>query len=286
MVNGWSSSPPAADDFGAACTIGPVPTALEELEALSQPSPPSSRRRARAAGLATVALAAMVVPPGHGAVILTLTPSRGIHAGDALLALTVLTAGTLLMRSLRSPPRSHKGPAAIVALAPAGTCVAVLALLNLNDAYQATAPTANLAVALGIASVGGIGAYLLARSRAYRSGPAVPSMEVLVPAVVIGYLVDSAVLPSGTAFGPMLLATCIATASGRRAAHVVHYAVLAVGLAVLNVTALTDIAGLDVVLAHNGGGVFRTLALGTVLAIGGVGDVLLGNHDACVARAA
>ncbi|MGH9181545.1 MAG: hypothetical protein ACRDY5_07515 [Acidimicrobiales bacterium] len=255
-------------------------TALEGLDA----RPPSWPILAGAAVLVGAGIGTILLSPVKGAVLIALTPSHGLHTGD-LLALLAVAAAYARVSTVRAPATRRPRRLATTALVPAGAALVAVALLNVNDSFQAAAPPVALVCALAILALGGAGSCLFFRSSlGARSAPGVPALAAAVPALLAGCLLDGAFLPSGTAFGAMLLAISVCVSPERRLVDRAHYVLIATCLGGLNTAALADLAGLDVVLAHNGGGVFRTLALGTVLVAGGTVDLLTGSRGAPDAR--
>lgn len=218
----------------------------------------------------------MAVLPPVGAVVVTITAMHGLHASDAVLLAIAAFVVRRALRRTAEPGASQPGDRPFrmprferplpLAYAAIGAGLVILGLVGSTDAKAWSTGTFTVALLPIVAvSVGAIGGTVT-------SGGS--SAVWLAGAAFVGYVVDSVLQPTGTAFGPAFLAGALARSGDRRECG--HYHVIAMALVSLNVLSLADVADVDVVLADSGGAVYRTIALGTVLVVGVYGDRLRG----------
>ena len=238
--------------------------------------------------LVVAALAIIVAQPFHGAVLVSLTPEHGFDAGDLLAVPFLVAAGTL---ARGSPPRRGASPVGAdrgatapggaattrreaLCAVPLGLALLAVALLGSADVRRRWGARPALLVAAGVVGAGVAGTLAFAGAHGRRGGRRrAPWYLLAFAAVTAGALADTAALPSGTVFAA--LAPVLLVASTRRPGlRAAHWYLLAATLSAANLVALADVAGLDVVMASESGGPARTVALGAVLTIGGLGDHL------------
>jgi uncharacterized membrane protein AbrB (regulator of aidB expression) len=90
-------------------------------------------------------------------------------------------------------------------------------------------------------------------------------------ALVVGFVIDGWVQPSGTLFGPALFAAVIAISGSTVRARVLA-GVLAGAFMLLNAASLADLGDVDVRMSASGGGRARSVGFGVLL-------VALSAHD-------
>jgi hypothetical protein len=226
-----------------------------------------------AVSLVLAALLLVASAPIRGPIILTLTNRRGVDLGD-LTALPLLWAATALVRPSLPALGLHRfePPPARLHGAAIGSCLVVAGSLVLSGASRHL-PRASAIAALALVALVALALATLPWRPGLTGWP--------VAAFVAGALVDVTTLPTGTLVGPALLAAWLAChrasdepAPARAAPHGSNHLMAAIvaGCGVLNVLSLTDIAGVDVVMARHGGGPARSITLGLVIvavAIGG-----------------
>lgn len=227
----------------------------------------SSFRLASALLLAlTGALVWVGLQSHRGPVLLALSRSHGVDLADGALLPPLLWGTALLAGTFH--PRVVRPSRAVAATLVA--CFAVVTGLlggldlsranrRLGSEFDTLAPAAFLVLAILSVVTTTAGAYPWPRSTRRRFGTA-------VLAVSVGLVVDVAVLPSGTVFGPAALAGCLAARGPGRAR--VALLVLIAASVVISAASLADLGGLDVLLARSGGGGARGLAFGAVALVG------------------
>jgi hypothetical protein len=219
-----------------------------------------------------VALAVVVVAvqPWHGATLVALSPRHGVDEGDLLaLALLVPAAaafartavGRAVAARIRSAPLLLGAPAAAGAL---GFALLLIGVLDIGDVLEEPGRAAE---ALGIfvfALAFGWVVVALAAGSPPLPAPRGRVQLICAMSLVAGFVVDSWMRPSGTVFGPALLAAAVALTASTPGARRVAVG-LVVALTLLNVASLTDFRGIDVQMAEHGGAPARSAAVGVVL---------------------
>jgi hypothetical protein len=104
------------------------------------------------------------------------------------------------------------------------------------------------------------------RSDGWRIGHPYRPWHVVVALFLAGCLVDAAVAPSGTVFGPLLAAVGFAATATRRLPVVVGWGIVAL-FTLVTVVALAHEGGLGDRLARDDGGQTRAAALGALLVV-------------------
>lgn len=225
--------------------------------------------------MAASAIALLAVRPFRGAVLLTLTARNGVDTGD-LLALPPLVAAVTILKGRLPRPEAWGTPT----LAPFGAAILLIGALEASGAMDWVPSPVALLLALallGLGTIASLAVWAAARPAVGATGRHRCRSAHLAPvALGAGYLLDTALGPSGTVMGPLLLAALLSL-QGPRTRRVRYLGVAGV-LLLVNVAALADVAGLDSPLASRGGGGTRTIALGLVFAVGGLGRG--SRHDA------
>ena len=220
---------------------------------------------------------AMLVAPWSGPVLVTLVPDHGLEATDLLPILVAAVAVTGVRRypgSAWTTGRTRCAGTTRVAAVVVAVAIAGEGVLRLADVDRGSpVPYGLLGVAvLGSSALvacwlgGGPPSASVPDHTGNRAEPLArhSSVIVFVSALVAGTVVDLLVLPSGTVFGASLLAVMLALFSRLSRPWRVAFAALAsVGL-LSSVASLTDRAGVDVLMARDGGGAARAVALGSL----------------------
>jgi hypothetical protein len=215
------------------------------------------------------ACAIFLVEPWHGPVVLSLSRTHGIDTGDlpalALIALAVVVA-SVCAPAVRPEGRGAAGlwagPASAVVLGAlllvgGVKLTGIVRLGALDDARGVLVIIA--AVWFGVA---------LAAGR--RPGARRRSWWQPAALFIAGSVVDAALAPSGTLFGPILVALWLARTASHRGAAATMYLLGAV-LTAVSLVSLVDPGGPD--LSEDDGGVARSAALGLLLVTAGLLDV-------------
>jgi hypothetical protein len=233
----------------------------------------AARRRAatappRAVGAAicaALAVGLVIVEPWRGPILVFLSSGHGLHLGNLPAAVLLVVAGALAVElpAVRSvAERARRGRPAM-AVVGAGAVLVVVGLSALRDGGGPPVVEASIALAVLTAT-----AWLLVAA----------GRSALVPATAFvgGLLLDSLSTPSGTVFGPAMIAACLAIGAPRRLQQAT-LAATSLGLAALSMASLHDVAGFDVRMAGSDGAPARTASLGLVLVLAGVGEWWLGS---------
>ena len=227
------------------------------------------RRWAGVIVFAALAMATLAVQPWSGPILLVFSSYHGIDLSDLVPAGFGLVSVMLLIdvMSVRPGPvrvvrrcRAAARPLRRLAAVLAGLALGAASLIRMEDSVRPrlfeAAITGSVLALVTLWVVVAVDRDLLAASAA----------------LTLGFLVDAVAVPSGTLFGPLLLALFLARRdlrSGRPwSASALVTAALA--FAALSAASLFDLAGLDVRMAGSDGGTARTGALGAVLVIHGL----------------
>ena len=239
-------------------------------------SAPSARAKRLAAtiGVFVAFAAALFVvsfDPWPGPTLLALSPTHGVDAGDLVVA--PLVALALVLVRLSSEPEPPGGSDEVVPTAArwSGPLSAVLLgtlLLMVGISRLIAAGGGPYDRLLAVAVVGaatGFGSELVRTSGRW-TGRRGRSWGIPFGLVVLGFLLDLALLPSGTAFGALLLAVWFAATATDRVETIAGW-LMAGALALVNAGALVGVAD---VMARGDGGIERSSALGGVLLVVGL----------------
>lgn len=253
----------------------PVSTAVEHPDVVrpgefATSGPGAVLRIAAVVGLVGAAVAAVAVEPWHGVTFLAVTDTHGVDTGDAVV-LPLLVAGVWL--ALGSPSRRERlrhGRGPLVSIAPAvfGAALVIVTVVDLGLLGR----PGDLVVTGGF--VASAGWFLVATVLAPATWlpPGGHALLVATATFVTGSVVDAVFPPTGTVFGPLLLATFLAfTATPRRRAMLLWLVVGA--LLAANVASIVDIADVDVLFARSEGARIRAGTLGVVLLTAATGVV-------------
>lgn len=129
---------------------------------------------------------------------------------------------------------------------------------------------------LAVATLATRGRWLGPRRRAWRVGTGV---------FLAGCLADAAFAPSGSLFGPALLAVWFA-ASARHRTQAVAGWLLAAALTTATVASITDLAGISSSVAKDDGGLARSAALGITLCVVGLASLVTSRGQPATSRGA
>jgi Concanavalin A-like lectin/glucanases superfamily len=104
------------------------------------------------------------------------------------------------------------------------------------------------------------------------------SSRIAAGMVLVGWVVDVALVPSTSLFGPVGLAVWLAVEATNRAQAVCGW-ILAIALAGVTVASLADIAGVGALLQPDDGGVARSAAVAVTLLATGLAEVWSGGRS-------
>lgn len=237
------------------------------------------RRWAGVIVFALLAVATLAVQPWSGPVLLVFSSYHGIDLSDLVPAGFALVSAVLLVDAMSV----HPGPVRVVrrfrtaarpwrrfAQVSAGLALGAASLIRLEDSVQPR--LFETAVTVSVLAV--VAAWVAMSV----------DRDLLVAGVVlaVGFLADAVAVPSGTLFGPLLLALFLAQRdllSGNRWSTAALVAVT-LAFAALSTGSLFDVAELDTRMAGSDGGPARTGALGLVLVIHGLLGTMTGDRTA------
>jgi hypothetical protein len=248
---------------------------------MGAPAPPGNRiawRLLLAVGALGIAAAVVTWQPWHGPILFTVLPDHGVDAGDLIVLPFVVVAAWGFGSARRLASGSAEGhvdtvPRVAVAAGAVGAVLLLICLVRLTDLDDRLGPVNAGFALLLIVTTGWV---LIELEALVVSSGASWILEIAVATALVvgGVAVDLLVVPSGTVFGVAILAGVSAAALRRRFARLAAaLAVLAVVLVLMSVASLTDIAGIDIVMAKDEGGAARTGALGLVGLAVGVGVI-------------
>jgi hypothetical protein len=257
---------------------------------LSLPSRPDARRVPGAptlrllvaAGLVTVAGLIVIVEPWHGPIVVSLVSGHGIDTGD-LLTLPFLVGAALLVRSLLTHGRLSDGARKRGSLS--------MFVLGASLLAAQGARLANVDTRLGPVPYV-VGAVVLAAAAWFVGELLVGSVQwgaennrtawLIGSGLLAGTVVDVVLTPlGGTTIGAIVLVLIVVlTRRPRCRGLAAVLAGLGVSLIVVNVASLTDVAGVDVLMAKDQGGGARGAAIGAILVVVGLATLRGGRRSA------
>ncbi len=224
-----------------------------------------------------VVLTAMIAAPWTGPILVTLVPDHGLEVSD-LIPVVLAGLGLTVIRRRLAPEGPEDGSlcgtvarlaAVVVAVALAGE--GALRLADLDRSPSTVSYGLLAALVLGVGTLAacwlGGGTFLGSSPADVEDPRGVPWRRPLpfVLVVVLGTVIDLLVLPSGTVFGASLLAIALAAGERRRRTLRLVLAILGSVGVVLSVASLTDLVGLDVLMAKDEGGAARGVLFGVVI---------------------
>jgi hypothetical protein len=225
----------------------------------------SSRLRMGMA-LAALALSGLVVliEPWHGPIVISAVAEHGFDAGD-LLALPLVVVALCLVgagASPAEPTRSGRIRSAASACTLGSVLLAAQAARLLDIDERIPLLSYLLLGLLGLALAWFIGEQVAGVPLQVEG--LTGRIWMVGAAFLVGLVVDLLVVPSGTLFSAIAAVSCAAVLVRSPLARGV-FITAAAAMALLTVASLTDLAGIDVVMAKDQGGGARSVALGLIL---------------------
>jgi hypothetical protein len=226
-------------------------------------------------GLTLLGIAAAIVAlePWHGPILISLVSGRGVDSGD-LVVLPLVIAAVLAFASARRrsgqaggrEPRPSRFDSATLGAA-LGVLLLLAQALRLADLDE-TRLLALLLCGIIIALTIWFGVEVVSGQTSF--GAIGPKADGRLAGILLfaGLIIDALVVPSGTAFG-IVLPTAYLASRVRSRLLATLLGALATFFLGATIMSLADIAGVDVLLSKDEGGVFRAIALGIVLTCGG-----------------
>ena len=212
------------------------------------------------------ACAIFLLEPWHGPVVLSLSRTHGIDAGDLpalpLIALAV-ALGSVCAPGVRAEGRGATGGWAGPAPAVVLGALLLVGGVKLSGVVRLGALDDARGVLLLIAAVW----FCVALTAGPRPGARRRALWQPVALFTAGSIVDAALAPSGTLIGPILVALWLARTASHRGTAATMYLLGAVFTAV-SVVSLVDPGGPD--LTRDDGGIARSAALGLLLVTAGL----------------
>ena len=243
---------------------------------LSEGGQTPAARLLLAASLLATAILVVVWEPWHGPILLTLLPAHGVDTGDLMVLPLVLVSAGLVGTALHGLAGAGRGGStgrwAAVPAIGVGSLLLLVGAIRLADLDDHIGGFNEVLAMLLVASA----LWLLSELMAPRVHGSTGLIWVVGALILAGTVVDVLVVPSGTVFGVAVLAGSCAVLLRRRSAALAGlFGVIAVALIVASIASLTDLAGVDVLMAKDEGGAARSGALGVVLVA--VGAMLAGG---------
>ena len=212
------------------------------------------------------ACAIFLLEPWHGPVVLSLTRSHGIDAGDLpalpLIALAV-AVGSVYTPAVRADGRGAAGRW----VGPASAMVLGALLLAGGVKLSGVVRLGALDDARGILLLIAAVWFCVALAAGRRPGALRRSWWQPIALLIAGSVVDAALAPSATLIGPILVALWLARTASHRGTAATMYLLGAVFTAV-SVVSLVDPGGPD--FTRDDGGIARSAALGLLLVTAGL----------------
>ena len=255
---------------------------------MAEPTPPRMTTIVAITVLAAAVIGvAMVAAPWTGPILVTVVPNHGLEVPDLVpFALAGIALALLRRRFASTPPADQSlcGPAVRPVVLVVSVSLAGAGALRLADLDRDPSRLPYGLFTVVVLGLGTLVACWLRGGGGLRTadrGPAsmrsdtggvvprhrtMPAVLVLVLVLAIGTVIDLMVLPSGTVFGAALLAIALAAKGDRPwGLRLVLIILGAAGLA-LSFASLADLAGVDVLMARDGGGAARGVLLGAIAA--------------------
>jgi hypothetical protein len=217
--------------------------------------------------LAALALSGLVVlvEPWHGAIVISAVAEHGFDAGD-LLALPLVVVALWLVgagASRPEPTRSGRIRSAASAWAVGSVLLAAQAARLLDIDERISLLSYLLLGFLGLAVAWFVGEQVAGVPLQVEG--LTGRIWMVGAAFLVGLVVDLLLVPlGGTLFSAIAAVSCAAVLVRSPLARGV-FIIAAAAMALLTVASLTDLAGIDVVMAKDQGGGARSVALGLIL---------------------
>jgi hypothetical protein len=207
----------------------------------------------------------------RGPTLLAISPTHGVDTGDLVVAPLIALALVLVRLGAGSASSGESDATVGTAARWSGPLSAVLLgglllIVGISRIVTAQAGPYDRLLAVAVVAAGIAFATELVRTGGRWTGRRGRSWWIPVALVGFGFLLDLALMPSGTVFGAWLLAVWFAATATDRVETAAGW-LMAGPLAAVNAAALAGVAD---VMARGDGGVARAVALGGVLLVAGV----------------